>query len=196
MSTQPPIFLSPPHMTGREQQLVAEAFASNWIAPLGPFVTRFEEEFAERVGVGHALAVSSGTAGLHLALREAEVGPGDEVLVSTFTFAASVNPILYLGARPVFIDSEAESWNMDPALLEHTLSRRAAAGRLPKAVVVVHLYGQCADLDAIAGLCDRYGVMLIEDAAEALGATYRGRSPGGFGLAGVFSFNGNKIITT
>ncbi|MFL5383161.1 MAG: DegT/DnrJ/EryC1/StrS family aminotransferase [Longimicrobiaceae bacterium] len=183
-------------MTGREQQFVAEAFASNWIAPLGPFVTRFEDEFAERVGVGYALAVSSGTAGLHLALKEAEVGPGDEVLVSTFTFAASVNPILYLGARPVFIDSETESWNMDPALLEDTFVRRAAAGRLPKALVLVHLYGQCADLDAIAGLCDRYGVALIEDAAEALGATYRGRSPGGFGLAGVFSFNGNKIITT
>jgi pyridoxal phosphate-dependent aminotransferase EpsN len=127
---------------------------------------------------------------------EAGVVPGDEVLVSTFTFAATVNPILYLGARPVFIDSEPVSWNMDPGLLEDALRARAAAGRLPRAVLVVHLYGQCADLDAITGLCDRYGVTLIEDAAEALGATYRGRSPGGFGQSGVFSFNGNKIITT
>jgi dTDP-4-amino-4,6-dideoxygalactose transaminase len=183
-------------MTGREQLLVAEAFASNWIAPLGPFVSRFEEEFAARVGVEHALALSSGTAGLHLALMEAGVGPGDEVLVSTFTFAATVNPILYCGATPVFIDSETVSWNMDPELLDAALARRAAAGRLPRAVLLVHLYGQCADLDAIVALCERYGVTLIEDAAEALGATYRGRSPGGFGRSGVFSFNGNKIITT
>ena len=196
MPTGTPIYLSPPHMTGREQALVAEAFASNWIAPLGPFVARFEEEFAARVGVGHALALSSGTAGLHLALMEAGVGPGDEVLVSTFTFAATVNPILYLGATPVFIDSEPVSWNMDPDLLAHALAARAAAGRLPRAVVLVHLYGQCADLDTITGLCERYGVTLIEDAAEALGASYHGRSPGGFGRSGVFSFNGNKIITT
>jgi dTDP-4-amino-4,6-dideoxygalactose transaminase len=196
VAEQPQILLSVPHMTGREQELVAEAFASNWIAPLGPFVTRFEEEFAARVGVEHALALSSGTAGLHLALMEAGVGPGDEVMVSTFTFAATVNPILYLGATPVFIDSEPVSWNMDPELLADVLARRAAAGRLPRAVLVVHLYGQCADLDAIVGICERYGVTLIEDAAEALGATYHGRSPGGFGRSGVFSFNGNKIITT
>jgi pyridoxal phosphate-dependent aminotransferase EpsN len=183
-------------MSGREQQLVAEAFASNWIAPLGPFVARFEEEFAERVGVGHALALSSGTAGLHLALMEAGVGAGDEVLVSTFTFAATVNPILYLGASPVFIDSEPVSWNMDPELLREALETRAAAGRLPKAVVIVHLYGQSADLDPIVALCRRHGVTLIEDAAEALGATYHGRSPGSFGRSAVFSFNGNKIITT
>jgi dTDP-4-amino-4,6-dideoxygalactose transaminase len=191
-----PIHLSPPHMGGREQQLVAEAFASNWIAPLGPFVSRFEEEFAARVGVAHALALSSGTAGLHLALMEAGVGPGDEVMVSTFTFAATVNPILYLGATPVFIDSEPVSWNMDPELLARALELRAAAGRLPKVVLLVHLYGQCADLDPIVALCRRYGVTLIEDAAEALGATYHGRSPGGFGRSAVFSFNGNKIITT
>ncbi len=183
-------------MSGREQALVAEAFASNWIAPLGPFVARFEEEFAARVGVAHALALSSGTAALHLALMEAGVGPGDEVLVSTFTFAATINPILYLGATPVLIDSEPVSWNMDPELLAAVLDRRAAAGRLPRAVLIVHLYGQCADMDPIVALCDRYGVTLIEDAAEALGATYRGRSPGGFGRSGVFSFNGNKIITT
>ncbi|HST60829.1 MAG TPA: aminotransferase class I/II-fold pyridoxal phosphate-dependent enzyme [Longimicrobium sp.] len=191
-----PVYLSPPHMGGREQELVAEAFASNWIAPLGPFVARFEEEFAARVGVAHALALSSGTAALHLALMEAGVGRGDEVLVSTFTFAATVNPILYVGATPVLIDSEPVSWNMDPGLLEDALVRRAAAGRLPKAVILVHLYGQTADLDAIVALCERYGVTLIEDAAEALGASYRGRAPGGFGRSGVFSFNGNKIITT
>jgi pyridoxal phosphate-dependent aminotransferase EpsN len=183
-------------MSGREQGLVAEAFASNWIAPLGPFVARFEEEFAARVGVAHALALSSGTAALHLALMEAGVGAGDEVLVSTFTFAATINPILYLGATPVLIDSEPVSWNMDPELLAAVLDRRAAAGRLPKAVLIVHLYGQCADMDPIMALCDQYGVALIEDAAEALGASYRGRSPGGFGRSGVFSFNGNKIITT
>lgn len=196
MADDPQIFLSPPHMSGREQGLVAEAFASNWIAPLGPFVARFEEEFAARVGVAHALALSSGTAALHLALMEAGVGAGDEVLVSTFTFAATINPILYLGATPVLIDSEPVSWNMDPELLAAVLDRRAAAGRLPKAVLIVHLYGQCADMDPIMALCDQYGVALIEDAAEALGASYRGRSPGGFGRSGVFSFNGNKIITT
>ena len=183
-------------MSGREQQLVSEAFASNWIAPLGPFVSRFEEEFARRVGVEHALALSSGTAALHLALMELGVGPGDEVLVSTFTFAASVNPILYVGATPVFVDSEPVSWNLCPELLEHALARRAAAGRLPRCVVVVHLYGQTADMDAITALCERFGVALVEDAAEALGASHRRRSPGGFGRAGIFSFNGNKIITT
>lgn len=190
------IYLSPPHMSGREEALVAEAFASNWIAPLGPFVTRFEREFAERVGAKHALAVSSGTAALHLALMEAGVRQGDEVMVSTFTFAASVNPIVYLGARPVFIDSEPSSWNMDPRLLAEALEARAAAGRLPRAVVVVHLYGQSADMESIMRVCDAHGVPVIEDAAEALGATCRGRAPGTFGVSGVYSFNGNKIITT
>nr|WP_245302360.1 aminotransferase class I/II-fold pyridoxal phosphate-dependent enzyme [Symbiobacterium terraclitae] len=183
-------------MTGSEAQYVQEAFATNWVAPLGPHVEAFEREFASTVGSPYALAVSSGTAGLHLALIEAGVGPGDEVLVSTLTFAASVNPICYLGARPVFIDSERTSWNMDPALLEEELERRARVGRLPKAVVLVHLYGQSADIDPIAAACARYEVPLIEDAAEALGATYKGRAPGTFGLAGVYSFNGNKIITT
>jgi pyridoxal phosphate-dependent aminotransferase EpsN len=190
------IFLSPPHLSGREDAFIAEAVASNWIAPLGPFVSRFEREFAELVGAKHALAVSSGTAGLHLALMEAGVGPGDEVIVSTFTFAASVNPIIYLGARPVFVDSEATSWNMDPALLARVLESRARAGRLPRAVMVVHLYGQTADMNSIMAICDRYQVPVIEDAAEALGATCAGRPPGTFGAAGVFSFNGNKIITT
>ncbi len=199
MSAQPSgprIYLAPPHLGGREQEFVADAFASNWIAPLGPHVDAFQREFCDVVGARHATALSSGTAALHLALQLVGVGAGDEVLVSTLTFAASVNPIRYLGATPVFIDSERASWNMDPALLAEALEARATAGRLPRAVVVVHLYGQSADLDAIMAACDRHGVPLIEDAAEALGASYRGRMPGTFGRAGVYSFNGNKITTT
>ena len=192
----PRIFLSSPHIGLREQALVADAFASNWIAPLGPHVDAFEREFAAAVNAPHAAALNSGTAALHLALQLLGVGAGDEVLVSTLTFAATVNPIVYLGARPVFIDSEPMSWNMDPALLQQTLADRAARGRLPRAVIVVHLYGQSADLDPIVACCREYGVPLIEDAAEALGATYRGAAPGTFGHAGIFSFNGNKIITT
>ena len=190
------ILLSTPHLSGLEQQYVAEAFETNWVTPLGPHVDAFEREFAEIVGAPHAVAVSSGTAALHLALILAGVGPGDEVLVSTLTFVASVNPIVYVGATPVFIDSERRSWNMDPELLESALDERARVGRPPKAVVLVHLYGQSADLDPIVAACDRHGVTLIEDAAEALGTTYRGRAPGTLGAAGVFSFNGNKIITT
>lgn len=192
----PRIYLSAPHMSGLEEPLVAEAFASNWIAPVGPHVTAFEEEFADLVGTPYAAALSSGTAALHLALMLAGVGPGDEVLVSTLTFAASVNPIIYLGGRPVFIDSEHTSWNMDPALLAATLAHKAQQGKLPKAVVVVHLYGQSADLKPILEACNRYDVPLIEDAAEALGSSYRGRTPGTFGQMGIYSFNGNKIITT
>jgi pyridoxal phosphate-dependent aminotransferase EpsN len=183
-------------MSGREQEYIAEAFASNWIAPLGPQVDAFEQEFCAATGAQHALALSSGTAALHLALRLTGVGPGDEVLVSTLTFSASVNPIRYEGGIPTFIDSERESWNMDPGLLAETLAARASVGKLPKAVVVVHLYGQSANLAPIMAACQEYGVPLIEDAAEALGATYRGQAPGIFGKAGIFSFNGNKIITT
>jgi len=183
-------------MSGREQAYIDEVFASNWIAPLGPQVDAFEQEFCQVVGAPYALALASGTAALHLALLEAGVGPGDEVIVSTFTFSASVNPIVYLGARPVFIDSEPDSWNMDPALLAELVETRARTGRLPGAVVVVHLYGQSANLDPILEICQKYEIPLIEDAAEALGATYQGRAPGTFGRAGVFSFNGNKIITT
>jgi dTDP-4-amino-4,6-dideoxygalactose transaminase len=190
------IYLSPPHMSGQELFYVHEAFESNWLAPLGPQADAFESEFASVVGVGHALAVASGTGALHLALICAGVGQGDEVLVSTLTFAGSVFPITYVGARPVFIDSELVSWNMDPALLEEELMRRARKGRLPKALILVHLYGQCADTQAIREACDQYGVILIEDAAEALGARYRGTSPGGFGQSAIFSFNGNKILTT
>jgi dTDP-4-amino-4,6-dideoxygalactose transaminase len=194
--TKDRIWLSSPHMSGLEEEYVADAFATNWIAPLGPHVDAFEREFAEVVGARHAAALSSGTAAIHLALILAGVGPGDEVLVSTLTFSASVNPIVYLGARPVFIDSEPLSWNLDPELLAEELRRRARVGRLPKAVVAVHLYGQSADLDPILRACQEHGVPLVEDAAEALGATYRGCTPGTLGVMGAFSFNGNKIITT
>jgi pyridoxal phosphate-dependent aminotransferase EpsN len=190
------IYLSPPHVGADEQRVVAEAIASNWIAPAGPHVDAFEREFGATVGSPHAAAVVSGTAALHLALRIGGVGVGDTVFVSTFTFVASVNPILYLGATPYFIDSERRSWNMDPALLADALETHAQRGRLPKAVVLVHLYGQSADIAAIQEACARHGVTLVEDAAEALGATYRGRTPGTFGAFGIYSFNGNKIITT
>lgn len=189
------VYLSPPHVFGDEQALVADAFASNWIAPLGPHVDAFEQEFRDTVGVPHAVALSSGTAALHLAMELLGVGPGDSVICSSFTFGASANPICYQRATPVFVDCDG-TWTMDPGLLEDALKSVQAAGTRPKAVIAVDLYGQCADYDAICGLCDRYGVPLVEDAAEALGATYKGRSAGGLGRLGVFSFNGNKIITT
>jgi dTDP-4-amino-4,6-dideoxygalactose transaminase len=190
------LYLSPPHLSGEEQGLVAEAFASNWIAPLGPHVDAFEKEMTDYVGVGHAAALSSGTAALHLAMRLFGVGARDEVLCSTFTFSASVNPIVYEGGRPVLVDCDAATWTMDPNLLEDELRRLDAGGRRPKAVIAVDLYGQCADYDAICALCERYGVPLVEDAAEALGSVYRGKRAGRFGRLGVLSFNGNKIITT
>jgi pyridoxal phosphate-dependent aminotransferase EpsN len=190
------IYLSAPHIGALERVFVDEAFESNWIAPLGPHVEAFQSEFAEAVGTSYAVALSSGTAALHLAMQMSGIAPGDEVLVSTLTFAASVNPIRYVGGTPVFIDSESRSWNMDPALLEDELRACARRGKLPKAVVLVHLYGQSANLHPILAMCARYEVPLIEDAAEALGASYRGQQPGVFGRMGVFSFNGNKIITT
>lgn len=190
------IYLSAPHMGAQESEFVKEAFATNWIAPLGPHVDGFERELATHTGVRDAAALSSGTAGLHLAMRWLGVHRGDEVICSTLTFSATVNPVLYEGGTPVFVDSDAATWNMDPAHLEEALEDAARRGKKPKAVVLVHLYGQSADIDPIAALCTRHEVPLIEDAAEALGATYKGRSPGSFGLCGVFSFNGNKIITT
>jgi pyridoxal phosphate-dependent aminotransferase EpsN len=190
------ILLSPPDVGADERELLISAFDSNWIAPLGPDVDAFEEEFASLVKVGHAAALSSGTAALHLALILLGVERGDEVLVSTLTFAATVNPIVYLGATPVFIDADRETWTMDPDLLREELKACGARGRLPKAVVVVDLYGQCADYDRILAVCAEYGVPVLEDAAEALGASYRGRPAGSFGAAAAFSFNGNKIITT
>ena len=192
----PRIYLSPPHLGQEELALVQDAFASNWVAPLGPHVDSFEREFAQAVGAKDAAALASGTAALHLALRLSGVGRGDTVFCSTLTFVASANPILYEGANPVFIDSDLRTWTLDPSLLASELEKAARAGRLPKALVVVHLYGQSADLDPILECCSRYDVAVIEDAAEALGARYRGRSPGTLGSFGVYSFNGNKIITT
>ena len=196
----PRIYLSSPHMGDDEQKLVAEAFATNWIAPLGPHVDAFERELCAYVGVGHAAALSSGTAALHLALRLLGVGPGDDVVCSSLTFSASANPIAYERARPVFIDSEARTWNMDPALLAQHLDDAAKKNRLPKAVVVVDLYGQSADWAPIVAACDKHGVPIIEDAAEALGADCaiggERKKCGRFGKLAVFSFNGNKIITT
>jgi dTDP-4-amino-4,6-dideoxygalactose transaminase len=190
------IYLSPPHLGTDELRLVQEAFATNWIAPLGPQVDAFERELADYVGVPYAAALSSGTAALHLALRILDLKPGDEVICSTLTFSASANPILYEGGRPVFVDCDRASWNMDPDLLRQTLKDFTARGRTPRAAIVVDLYGQSADYDPIQDACAEYNVPVIEDAAEALGATYRGRKAGVFGKCAVFSFNGNKIITT
>lgn len=190
------ILLSTPHMGDTERDFVEEAFRTNWIAPLGPNVDAFERELAELVGIGHAAALSSGTAAIHLALRLLDVGPGDRVFCSTLTFAASANPIVYQGAEPVFIDSDDVSWNMSPAALEAALAAGKRQGRLPKAVIVVNLYGQSADMDPLLALCRQYGVALVEDAAESLGAKYKGRASGTFGALGIYSFNGNKIITT
>lgn len=189
------ILLSIPHMGGAEERYVREAFASNWLSTVGPNVTAFEKEFASCIGLP-SVALSSGTAAIHLGLRLLGVGPGDVVFCSTLTFSASANPIRYLGAEPVFIDSDDATWNMDPALLREALREAARAGALPKAVVVVDLYGQCADMDPIREACAYYGVPILEDAAEALGATYKTRRAGTLGDVAAFSFNGNKIITT
>ncbi len=191
-----PILLSTPHIGDQELKFVKEAFETNWIAPVGPHINAFEQEFCQVVGTRHGAAVSSGTAALHLALRLIGIEAGDEVFCSTLTFIASASPITYLGANPVFIDSDRVSWNMNPNLLQDALAHRAKIGRLPKAVILVHLYGQSADIDPILEACNAYEIPLIEDAAEALGATYKGRSPGAFGKIGIYSFNGNKIITT
>ena len=190
------LLLSPPDVGDEERAALLEAFDSGWIAPLGPSVDRFEAEFAARVGMAGATALSSGTAAMHLGLRLVGVGPGDDVLVSTLTFCASANPVAYLGARPVFVDSERRTWNLDPDLVADELARRAAGGRLPAAVVAVDVLGQCADYEPLLAACAAYDVPVVEDAAEALGATYRGRPAGSFGTVAAFSFNGNKVITT
>jgi dTDP-4-amino-4,6-dideoxygalactose transaminase len=195
-SSEPRLFLSSPHMSGKESGYIQEAFDGNWVAPLGPHVDAFEREFCELVGSGHAAALSSGTAALHLALILAGVEAADDVMVSSLTFSASVNPIVYLGARPVFVDSDRASWNLDPALFAEAVAERARRGRLPKCVVPVHLYGQSVDMAPVLDVCQQYGISVVEDAAEALGATYGDRAPGTMGRAGIFSFNGNKIITT
>jgi len=190
------VYLSPPDVGEEERSLLLEAFDSNWIAPLGPHVDAFEDELADRVGLPHAVALSSGTAALHLALLLLGVQPGDDVLVPTLTFVATANAAAYLGARPVLVDCDPATWQIDPDLVAEELDSRRRAGRLPAAVVSVDLYGQCADYSRLVPVCEEYGIPLVEDAAEALGATYRGAPAGSFGQAGVFSFNGNKIITT
>ena len=186
------LFLSPPHMSGKEQKYIAEVFESNYIAPLGAFVNRFEASIKEYTGTSNALALSSATAGLHLALRVLGIGKDDVVLASTFTFIGSVNAILYQGATPVFIDSD-ESWNLSPILLKKAILELEVK---PKALILTHLYGQLSKIDEIVAICKEEGIYLIEDSAESLGASYNGKQSGTFGDFGVYSFNGNKILTT
>ena len=190
------IYLSPPHLGKYERDFVADAFESNWIAPLGPHVDAFEREVAEYAAVKGALALNSGTSAIHLALSYLGVQAGDRVFCSSLTFIGSANPILYQGAIPVFIDSEPESWNMSPQALERAFRDAEQSGKLPKATIVVNLYGQSADFDALLPICQRYAVPIIEDAAESLGAGYKSKASGTFGRFGVYSFNGNKIMTT
>ncbi len=190
------IYLSPPHIGEFEQQFVADAFATNWIAPLGPHVDAFEKEIAEYVGIRGALALNSGTAAIHLALRYWGVTRGDTVFCSSLTFIGSINPVMYEDAEPVFIDAEPESWNMSPAALECALIDAERLGKLPKAVIIVNLYGQSANMTPLLALCRKYGIPVLEDAAESLGATFFEKKSGTFGAFGVYSFNGNKIITT
>ncbi|MGF1484184.1 MAG: aminotransferase class I/II-fold pyridoxal phosphate-dependent enzyme [Opitutales bacterium] len=190
------IYLSPPHLSGLEQRYVAEAMADNWVAPAGPDLARFEQAFMAATGVAHAVAVASGTAALHLALRLAKVEPGDEVLCSDVTFVATGNPILYQGATPVLIDCEPASWNLDPELLVDAISDRRRLGKSPKALVAAHIYGQAAQIERVAEICAAEGIVLIEDAAESLGCALEGRQPGTFGRMSAFSFNGNKMLTT
>lgn len=190
------IYLSPPDVGDAERKLLLEAFDSHWIAPLGPHVDAFEKEVALGCNREHAAALASGTAALHLALRMLDINAYDAVVTATLTFAATANAISYVGARPVFVDADMATWQLDPDLLADELSRRAVAGELPAAVVTVDLYGQCADYDSILAICAEYDVPVIEDAAEALGASYRGKPAGSFGDMAVLSFNGNKIITT
>lgn len=191
------IWLSSPHMGGTEQAYVQEAFVTNWVAPLGPNVTGFENDLEQYLQTNKKVtALASGTAALHLALILADVTTGDEVLCQSFTFSASANPIVYQGATPIFVDSEEETWNMCPVALEAAIEDRIEKGKKPKAIIVVHLYGMPAQMDKIVAIGNKYDITLIEDAAEALGATYKGQKCGTFGHFGVLSFNGNKIITT
>lgn len=191
------IYLSRPHMSGHEETRVAEAFASNFVAPLGPQLDAFEATVAEYLGQDlHCVGLSSGSAALHLALRIAGVGPGDEVWISSMTFAGGIFPVNYLGAKPRFFDLAPESWTIDTTRLTEELAKAAAENRLPKAIVPTDLYGQSADLDALESLSEQYGVRLIVDSAESLGATYKDRKAGSGGDAAILSFNGNKIITT
>lgn len=190
------IFLSPPHMNGKELEYVKQAFESNYIAPMGPMVDAFEKAFTQKTGIPYAAALSSGTAAMHLAMHHLGVGPGDEVFASTLTFIGSVSPIVFQGARPVFIDADPDTWNMDLSLLEDELHLCSRHGRLPKAVVPTDIYGQCVDLKKIVNICKPYNVPVVCDAAESLGSTQNGRHAGSGADAAIFSFNGNKIITT
>ena len=190
------IYLASPHMGKLEQVFVKEAFDTNWVAPLGPNVNNFEKEIAEYVGIKHASALVSGTSAIHLAIKLLGIKPGDVVFCSSLTFAASCNPIIYEGAEPVFIDAEYESLNMSSIALKNAFKAYSEKGKLPKAVIVVHLYGQSANMDEIMAICNEYNVPVIEDAAESLGATYKGKQTGTIGKYGIYSFNGNKIITT
>jgi pyridoxal phosphate-dependent aminotransferase EpsN len=190
------IFLSAPHLTGREQHYIQEAFDGNWIGPLGPHVEAFEDKLEKLTSVRRAVALSSGTAAIHLALETLGVGRGDTVLASSFTFIGSVAPLRYIGAEPWFVDSDTASWNMDPNLLAEAIRAALAAGKRPAAAIVVDIVGQCADYRPIREICAEAEIPIIEDAAEALGATYHGHPAGGFGRIGILSFNGNKILTT
>lgn len=192
------IYLSSPHMGGSEQKYVNEAFNTNWVAPLGPNVDAFEATLARYCGIKNVAALSSGTAAIHLSLIMLGVKRGDEIIASSFTFSATINPIAYLGAQPVLIDSEADTWNMDPVLLEQALKERRAqgTGHRVKAIIVVHLYGMPAKMDEIMAIANKYSIPVIEDAAEALGSRFKNNQLGSIGKAGVLSFNGNKIITT
>ena len=187
------IQLATPHMSGKEEKYIQGAFDTNWIAPLGPNVDGFERDIKLFTGAKNAVALSSGTASIHMALKALKIGKGDKVFVSTLTFAATVNPIIYEGAEPVFIDSEPDTWNMSPIALAKAFED---AEELPKAVIVVHLYGHPAKMDKIMEICNYYNVPVIEDAAESLGATYNGEHTGTIGDIGIYSFNGNKLITT
>ncbi|MFN8334831.1 MAG: DegT/DnrJ/EryC1/StrS family aminotransferase [Cyclobacteriaceae bacterium] len=195
--TQERIWLSSPHMGGEELPFIEEAFQANWISPVGPHITAFEKELAAYNGIDHVAALSSGTAAIHLALIILGVRTGDEVICQTFTFSGSCNPIVYTGAIPVFVDSEADTWNMDPILLEHAITDRIKkTGKKPKAIIIVHLYGMPSKIADIQSVAKKFEIPIIEDAAEALGSTFEGQKLGTFGDFGIYSFNGNKIITT
>jgi dTDP-4-amino-4,6-dideoxygalactose transaminase len=190
------IYLSPPHLGRHELNYLHKAVEDNWVAPIGPNLTGFEADLCAFTGVGHAVALTSGTAAIHLGLLLLGVEPGDEVLCPSFTFVATANPIVYCGATPVFVDSEADTWNMCPERLREAIIDRISNGKKPKALILVHLYGMPAKLDELLAIAQEYGIAVLEDAAEALGARYRGRPLGSFGQVSVFSFNGNKILTT
>jgi dTDP-4-amino-4,6-dideoxygalactose transaminase len=190
------IYLSPPHLGRHELNYLHKAVEDNWVAPIGPNLTGFEADLCAFTGVRHAVALTSGTAAIHLGLLLLGVGPGDEVLCPSFTFVATANPIIYCGAAPVFVDSEADTWNICPERLREAIADRVKLGKKPKALILVHLYGMPAKLDELLAIAQEYGIAVLEDAAEALGARYRGQPLGSFGQVSVFSFNGNKILTT